>query len=454
MTIAIHDLGETLANRFNRATRSLSLSLVLIMTVGNIAVFAQSKPTSVGAAKPPITLNDSHLKSVFEYDFRERKLDDNRFSLQRNDLKNLVPTPSGLKVFKTESHIKQFTISPRFSLHGDFDIVASFTGLVNGAGTKDCGVYFSVAVDDEDGHVVRLQRSRNQQQLQLIRGQLTVPGEIARRVVSDATVRCESMSGHLRITRKGDQIQTLFAESDATPFQVIGTDLVSDRDVKVEGIVMGITNGDGNHVEVIWSRLRMQAERMMYYPTSDPYAQKLLRKLDIESGKITDVAANEPPYLRVGSPKWSADRTKIAFDTTSTSTVDAHVMVVDADGTNRIDLGLGCLPSFSPDGEFVAFSSPNFGVGIMNVDGTNRRLIDASGWSGQWSPDGQWIAYTLGGNIAIYDVETGGRRLLLARSCRVSLQHNLLEFQLVARQSVDRLQGTSTRWQHRRNRRV
>ncbi len=46
----------------------------------------------------------------------------------------------------------------------------------------------------------------------------------------------------------------------------------------------------------------------------------------------------------------------------------------------------------------------------MNADGTERRIIDPAGWSAEWSPCGDKIAYTafLGGsgNLVVYDLTT------------------------------------------------
>jgi Tol biopolymer transport system component len=50
----------------------------------------------------------------------------------------------------------------------------------------------------------------------------------------------------------------------------------------------------------------------------------------------------------------------------------------------------------------------------MNADGSDRRLLDDSGWSGRWSPDGRTIAYTVQrggrGDICLHDVATDQKR--------------------------------------------
>ncbi len=120
-----------------------------------------------------------------------------------------------------------------------------------------------------------------------------------------------------------------------------------------------------------------------------------------------------------GTPVWSPDGKQIGFDAWRASAGedygDAHVFVVNIDGSGLKDLGDGAMPSFSVDGKRIAYSrySPNRGVWIMNADGTDKELIDASGWSARWSPDGKSIAYTKGPNFVIYDVNEKKQRAVI-----------------------------------------
>jgi Tol biopolymer transport system component len=84
-----------------------------------------------------------------------------------------------------------------------------------------------------------------------------------------------------------------------------------------------------------------------------------------------------------------------------------------ADGTEIRDLGTGCMPSFSDDGARIAFSEPGQGIMTMKSDGTDRQVVDRSGWGTQWSPDGKWIAYGKSGNITLLNVVTRKSRQLL-----------------------------------------
>ena len=82
----------------------------------------------------------------------------------------------------------------------------------------------------------------------------------------------------------------------------------------------------------------------------------------------------------VGSPAWSPDGTKIAFNLISESS--SQIFVMNADGTNRVQLtdyvGL-TSPAWSPDGTKIAFD----GIHVLNADGTNLVELLGGGWGGR-----------------------------------------------------------------------
>jgi uncharacterized protein (TIGR03067 family) len=129
-----------------------------------------------------------------------------------------------------------------------------------------------------------------------------------------------------------------------------------------------------------------------------------------------------PDFTFVGSPRWSHDGRKIAFDgwrgVMGEGTSDAHIFVVKADGSDLKDLGPGALPSWSPDDKQIAICrySPARGIFIMNADGSDARQIDSEGWGSQWSPARNEIAYTVyegnGAALCIYDLAKHERRKL------------------------------------------
>jgi Ca2+-binding EF-hand superfamily protein len=126
---------------------------------------------------------------------------------------------------------------------------------------------------------------------------------------------------------------------------------------------------------------------------------------------------NLPEFQFQGSPAWSSDGKYIAFDGLKNG---SQVIVVQADGRNPRVLGPGAMPSFSPDGQRIAFSKPDAGIWIMSSQGPDEELLqlDPQGWGSDWSPDGK-IVYALttegGGNLAVFDFVAGSVVLLFDR---------------------------------------
>lgn len=137
--------------------------------------------------------------------------------------------------------------------------------------------------------------------------------------------------------------------------------------------------------------------------------------------------ASKPDFTALGSPDWSRDGKRMAYDTWrpayGETYREAHVFVANADGSNCQDLGDGAMPSWSPDGKRLAMSrySPNYGVWVMNADGSGKEQVDQSGWSIEWCPQGNRVAYTVyreGANILVRDLGKGEGRTLLDKTYR------------------------------------
>jgi len=118
-------------------------------------------------------------------------------------------------------------------------------------------------------------------------------------------------------------------------------------------------------------------------------------------------------YHTAGSPTFSAKGQKLAFDGRKSQNGErfsaGKILVANADGSDLKAVGSGVMPSWSPEGNRIAFSNLDpRGVAIMHADGSNHLMIDDRGWGAQWSPDGKKIAYTVydqaGPNICIYDL--------------------------------------------------
>ena len=92
-----------------------------------------------------------------------------------------------------------------------------------------------------------------------------------------------------------------------------------------------------------------------------------------------------------------------------------------ANYTLNIDISADQYPAVSPDGTLIAYyhkcleypEPDNYPTGlyIINTDGTNRKLLlKGDHWHPSWSPDGEWLVFTSGGILQIINLKADSLR--------------------------------------------
>ncbi len=100
-----------------------------------------------------------------------------------------------------------------------------------------------------------------------------------------------------------------------------------------------------------------------------------------------------PEYAGQGSPAWSPDGNRIAFDAWRPQDDEqAHVFIVNNDGVNVHSLGPGSMPNWSPldDAITLCRHGNKWGTWRVNASGEDSKIVHA--FNPQWSPDGNQLA--------------------------------------------------------------
>lgn len=364
---------------------------------------------------------------------------------------------------------------PLFKLHGDFEIAAAYKTLTIDKPTAGAGAGANLYILAEGTlHSASLRRCVTPDGADAFFIHVATRDDAGKRQAKYQCIPATTTSGELRLKRTGSTLQFLVDEDEGEGCRELhrvefGTSTI--------GVIRVGTTTDGSptSTENLWREFAVQADRLervdiplfrnrqastvifggrsgtrgaeMEGPPAYHYGYESRQPVTEEREAVLKPEDPRRPlylinadgsglrqllsmkdYTATGSPDWSHDGAKIAFDawksTQGENFRSAHVFIANADGSEPQDLGAGAMPSFSPDANRIAFScySPP-GVWIMNSDGTSRELVDSEGWSVRWSPNGEkvaYVSYNEGGkaNLCVLDLIERQRQWVLAEEHR------------------------------------
>jgi hypothetical protein len=158
------------------------------------------------------------------------------------------------------------------------------------------------------------------------------------------------------------------------------------------------------------------------YPSGDP---ELVLLMDMTTCAVREVLYQIPQDLNLEEASISLQGwlaiTTLREASLSEREAFRRILLIDPQGAEVAEVPNGRWPSWSQDGEWLAYTVNDDGLYIVRRDGTEPRKVLAEPRVGlaTWSPDGEWLAYdrpTGEGNQAIYKVNlTSGEEVEIFR---------------------------------------
>jgi len=366
-------------------------------------------PVESTLADPLIAVVEKHRATLpvkFEHRFNDPGRTETFFRpIERNVPFRISQQDDGLNILLMgQSRWTDVALTSKFSLQGDFDVEAEFKGLNLKSESIHAGPRISIDLSDEFSTNITCIAGCQNKELDRVAGILCLSNPDGSKRYQGQNQIDESSAGRLRIVRVGKEIFCLFSQGGSPRFRLLCKYETSTADVPLSGLRLLLVEDGGGQAQVTWTAMKIAADKMLRLDEQNSEMENI-SIIDLSTGAIQEVTKGTAAKPHIGSQLFSPDGTKLAHDGWTKTLADATITVADLKTGQSQDIGGGMMPSFSADGKLIAFSSQVDGLGICNVDGTNRQIIDRQGWGLQWSPSPNIAAYNKSGNLYIWDSE-------------------------------------------------
>ncbi|GAA4455508.1 DUF1583 domain-containing protein [Novipirellula rosea] len=352
------------------------------------------------------------LESKFSHDFTRDGLPTEFFAIEGQQNATITRSSEGISfAIRSPDKWSQSSIVCNLQMQGDFDVSLDYSDLKVESG-EVAMARLIVPFVSANPVSARLSRDEHGGGKRVINSVLQTENPNGGPTVVNKPLGWESTSGTMRIARRGKQLHLLIKDDTSSQFRHLETYEVPDATTQKLRLVAIAQRAE--LATVNWRKIEIRSEQLSQIGATDGENRIFVASAD--GSQIRQITKGIDDLGNHGSPEFSPDGTKIAFDTWTGSSRSARIFIVNFDGTGLRDLGLGLMPTFTPDGKQIAYSSLE-GMMMMNLDGSNRRVISRSGWGIQISPLGDQVAFTdndtKGHNLFLLDLKTNQKRPLL-----------------------------------------
>ncbi|GAA5509560.1 DUF1583 domain-containing protein [Novipirellula caenicola] len=352
------------------------------------------------------------LESKFAHDFTRDGLPSEFFAIEGQQYATITRSNKGVTfAIRSPDKWTQSSIVCNMQMQGDFDVSLDYSDLKLESG-EVAMARLIVPFVSANAVSARLSRDEHGRGKRVINSVLQTENPNGGPTVVNKPLGWESTSGTMRIARRGKQLHLLIKDDTSSQFRHLESFEVPDEPTQKMRLVTIAQRAE--LATANWRKIDIRADQLAQVGASNGENRIFVASAD--GSQIRQITKGIDDLGNHGSPEFSPDGTKVAFDTWTGSSRSARIFMVNIDGTDLRDLGLGLMPTFTPDGKQIAFSSLE-GMMMMNLDGSNRRVISQSGWGIQISPLGDQVAFTdndvKGHNLFVLDLKTNQKRALL-----------------------------------------